>query len=319
MFTYDVVIQDSVGMSYSGNTTSGIGGSEHHVIKLARALAKAGLKVLVRNNLAGPPEISADGVLYESRITPREVECKALILQRMTPLPFNVEFDKLLVQVHDMPGAEHEILLPIYRRLKATLVASSSWQQELYTTTWDWSSVVIPPMFHALPTDRIKSDPNCFIYASAAVKGFDATLEKWQSYRKLYSELKAARLYVISSGYDQPKVVADSSVIYLGTLTDSELWTYLARCAGLFYVNVFQETYGATAAMAEFLGTRTHILCLSGFGALKETLSDHRFLTDDHDQFRFSFLEHYGTNTKQVCTKDHRPETTLKKWLEIIG
>ena len=314
---YDLVILDSVGMAYTGSTTSGVGGSEHAVIKLAKALSGHGLKVLVRNNTQINEIV--DNVQYENHQTFERVECRTLLLQRFTPFPTTIDFNKLVVQVHDMPGYGAEALSIFFRRLKATLVCNSSWQRSLYPE--NWISEVIPPMFHRLVDPPKDKDVTSFIFASAALKGFDATLDKWQAFRNLYSDkLKNARLYVMSSGYDAPRIVYDSSVIYLGTLNDDELQAYIGRCAGMFYVNMFQETFCATAAIAEQLETRTHILCLGGgFGALPETLSDHRFLTDDHDQFRYTFLDHYGSDTRQTSTKDYRPATTLSRWLRVLG
>ena len=315
---FDVVIYDGVGQPYAGDTVSGIGGSEHFVIKLARALAGHGLHVLVRNNLHLPAHVTSDGVCYENRNATMEVECKTLILQRYSTLPINIAFDRLVVQVHDIPDGDKIANLAVFfQRLGATLVCNSEWQRSLFPS--EWKSVIIPPMLHALPEPQIDKDRTGFIYASAAMKGFDETLNKWRAFRKLYSsQLKEARLYVISSGYDTPKVIDDPSIIYLGALNDAELWAYLNRCAGMFYVNTYAETFGVTAAIAECFGTRTHIMCLGGFGALKETLSDQRFLTDDHDHFRQNFLETYGSHIKQTTTKDYRPQTTLSRWLDVL-
>lgn len=312
---YDVIINDAMGASYSGNTTTGIGGSEHFIIKLARALASQDLRVLVRNNRHENP-IEIAGVRYESNKAFEDVECRALLLQRCTPLPTNIGFDRLVVQVHDVPGDEHNVLKHFFRRLDATLVCNSTWQRSLYPEGWD--SVVIPPMLHHLPMPSKEKEPNSFIYASAACKGFEETVTAWRAFRILNPKLMDARLYVISSGYDAPRVINDPSIIYLGSIDDELLQTYINRCAGLFYINVWEETFGATAAIAECLATRTHILCLNGFGALQETLSDHRFLTDSHDNFRQTFMELYGSTTRQISTKDYSFSTTLSQWLDVL-
>lgn len=312
---FDIAIYDSVGQPYTGATTTGIGGSEHFVIKLARALVKSGLKVLVRNNMQTAPQL-LDGVVYMPRMMRFDAECKTLIMQRCSALPDDLAFDHMIVQVHDVMSDAHEGLHSLFRHFRPTLVCNSDWQRSLFPA--EWKSAVIPPMFHDLPSATTSKDQTSFIYASAAVKGFDQTLNRWRSWRKMYPKLADARLYVISSGYDQPKKVDDPSIHYLGALDDRELHTYIARCAGLFHVNAFEETFGATAAIAEQLGTRTHILCLNGFGALKETLSDHRFVTSDHDRFRTTFLEAYGSDLQQTTTRDYRPETTLNKWLQLV-
>lgn len=308
----DLVIYDGVGQPYDGGTRSGIGGSEHFVIKLARGLAARGVSVLVRNTRVGPP-MEVDGVRYESNQTAQEVECKTLLLQRATPLPHTVGFDHLVVQAHDVYSSAYDGLHMFLERLNGVVVCNSQWQANRFP----FKPVIIPPMLHELPAPRTK-DPHYFIYASAALKGFDATLNKWRTFRKRHPELRDARLGVISSGYDEPRRVDDPSIIYLGSLADDQLLEHLNFAAGMFYVNMFEETFGVTAALAECLGTRTHILCPNGFGALYETLSDHQFLTNDALIFYNQFVANYGTAVRQQSTRDYRPATTLNRWLTVL-
>lgn len=313
---YDLVIQDSVGAPYTGRTTSGIGGSEHFVIKLARELAACGLKVLVRNNCSVIDTV--DSVQYQPITHPTSVECKTLLLQRHTPLPNNVDYEKLVIQVHDIAQPNDGNLNLYFKRLNASLVCSSSWQRSFFPE--DWKAYVIPPMLHRLPQPLQKKEPTSFIFASAALKGWDETLLKWRAFKKLHKILESAKLYVISSGYDEPRKVDDDSIVYLGSLTDEELYSYINRCAGLFYVNVWEETFCATAAIAEQLETRTHILCRKDrFGALKETVSDHRFLTDNPNTFMDRFVAYYDDSFKQISYKDYSISTTLRKWREALN
>ena len=312
---FDLVIYDGVGQAYDGGTRSGIGGSEHFVIKLARGLAAKGLRVLVRNTRIGLP-VEVDGVLYESNQTRHEAECRTLLLQRATPLPDTVGFDHLVVQAHDVYSPAYDVLRLFLNRLDGVLVCNSTWQAAKFPA--DFKTIVIPPMLHELPDPQVEKELDYFVYASAALKGFDATLNKWRAFRKRHLELRGARLGVISSGYDEPRRVDDPSITYLGLLPDEQLLDHLKRAAGMFYANTFEETFGVTAAIAECLGTRTHILCTNGFGALRETLSDHRFLTNDAVVFHDQFLENYGTSIRQRSFNDYRPQTTLKRWMNVL-
>ncbi len=329
---YDLVILDTASRPYRGDTTTGVGGSEHFVIKLARALGRRGLSVLVLNNGGLPTEepwrADADGgrVTYQHHEVDAEIECKTLLLQRTTTLPGNVDFERLLVQVNDaaVPRAVNLVgaFLP---RLGGTLVCCSTYQRAQYPA--EWEAVVIPPILHeverfSLPMHK---DPHAFLYASAAVKGWRKTLGAWLAFRNLYPDkLKDARLYVMSSGYDEPGRVADPSVVYLGTLDDRALLTYLARVAGIFYVNVMPEMFPVPIALADALHTRTHVLCLEGVGGMREATTQTALVTTDPDELRTSFLEHYGDVGIARVTDLTRPPLpsaaqTIDRWMELVA
>ena len=69
--------------------------------------------------------------------------------------------------------------------------------------------------------------------------------------------MRDARLYVISSGYDTPRNVNDSSVHYVGVLDDRQLQAYIAQCAGISYVNAFEETFGSHGSHRRATGHST--------------------------------------------------------------
>jgi hypothetical protein len=308
---YDLVIQDAIGMPYNGSTVVGIGGSEFAVIKLAKLLGEQNIKVLIRNNTEETVEIG--NVRYENRYTAYQAECKTLLLQRWTDLPFNVEFDRIAVWAHDIPGSQYNHFMAFFHRLDTRVICLSKWQRSLYPVSWN--SEIIDPLLPKLDFQLAKDkDQNSFIFPSAAIKGWDETLKRWQIYKRVYSELLDAKLYVIDSGYDVATKVNDSSVVYLPKLNDNQLWTIINRCAGLFYINTFNECYPVTCKMAELAGTRTHILCLNGFGGIKDTLEDHRFITDDQNEFIQVFLGVYGSSLRQTATKQYSEEQIIKKW-----
>lgn len=310
---FDVVIYDSIGLPYNGHTRSGIGGSEFAVQRLALALVKVNYKVLVLNNVESLNVQVFDGVVYGSCYCMNNIETTALLLQRCSVFPTNIDFENLVIQVHDMPGG-NEHLDRFFRRssLKATLVAISSWQRATYPM--HWNSEIIPALIpdEAYNTQYCKV-PGKFIYASAAMKGLKETIARWKELR--FSDSK---LYVLSSGYDDPGEFDDCSIIKLGTLSNTELWYHIGTSEGMFYVNTYPETFCVTAHLAEVFKTRTHILCLNGRGALDETINS-ELVTDSFDLFKYRFLEAYGTNKFQSIANNYSISSLLPKWIKVLG
>jgi hypothetical protein len=314
---YDLVIHDTVGRPYVGDTTKGIGGSEHFVQKLGKRLAERGLSVLVLNasGVLGPVW-TGDGVTYADYRAVGEVECKTLLLQRATPLPMNVAFEKLLVQVHDAPTTPDLNLIGAYlERLGATLVCVSDYQRSLYPE--GWKARLIYPILHDLPAP-IPKDETMFLYASAACKGWPETLSMWQAFRRMYPKLRDARLHVIESGYDEPLRVSDPSVVYLGKLADNDLLTYLNLAAAIFYVNTMVEMFPVPVALARYMGARIHALCLNGVGGMAEAAGVGKCVTTDHDLFRESVLAAYGTKTRSGIF-GATSVRAVDRWMEMMA
>jgi len=321
---YDVVIHDSVGMAYRGDEQKGLGGSEFSTIRLAKALARRGLDVLVQNNLPAGAEWRFGNVDFRSnRERALEVEAKTLILQRYSRIPLNVGFDKMIVQLHDMPDKEPvEYLDTFFNRWPKTtqIVCNSEWQHSLYPA-W-WGGTVIPCLLPEGVEAAIPHRPGHYVYASAAMKGLERTLEAWELLTTLLPEEAKPHLHVISS-WDANQLgryrILNSSISVYGQLTHEELSRLISSAEGVFYVNRFPETFCVTAAMAERLGTRNHILCENGFGALQEVLTDTTFLTDNDAKFARDFIDNFGKPyTKPESFNDFSVEAGVKRWLELL-
>jgi hypothetical protein len=323
MKTYDVVFHDGVGLPYRGDEAKGLGGSEFSVIRLAKALASRGVKVLVQNNLPRGQEWTFDEVDFIGHRNRDEFDAKTLILQRYSQFPTNVGFDKLVVQLHDMPEAQHVTYVDslLARDLEPpTIVFNSEWQRSLYPKSWP--AVVIPCLLPIMDVGSVVLHrPGHFVYASAAMKGLKETLDLWERLVKVVEGPKP-HLHIISS-WDAGSLgkhrILDTTITVWGQLTHEELTRLIASCEGMFYVNSFAETFCVTAAMAERLGTRVHILCKRGFGALREVLADTAYVTDNETLFVHHFLDQYGKQPKQInALKDYSVEAGVKRWLEII-
>ncbi len=323
---YDVVLFDGVGMPYTGSTPeySGLGGSEFESILLVEALARRGLRVLVLNQTLLPAK--EGGVEYANSETALSTSfaCRVLIVARYSQVP-PVRFERIVVAVSDMPGKGHAHFEPYFAgAIGATLVALSAWHRSLFPATW--KARVIP---YILP-ERVysyeaKVNPHRFVYASAALKGLRETLEVWQELKR-DPALADAELVVCTPGYDtvDEGALARAGVRFLGSLPFDKVVHEMASSAGMFYVNVFPETFCIVAALAEALGRRVHVLCLNGPGALNETVRS-PLVTTSRDEFVASFRAAYSAPADSrdprwyAAAKDYHETTVMAEWLRVLA
>jgi tetratricopeptide (TPR) repeat protein len=296
---YDVVFYDDVGGAISPAVAlkQGMAGAEHQVMLAAQGLSAAGRKVLVISRLKrwGFENEYNERIAFVDIQEYQEICVKVLVIHAYSSIPAWIEADKTFVLSKDLPGGNHSDHLSNGLTVGGwTHIAPSKWASDEYGKLYpNWKTrIVIPYMIqdHVYTFPKVPKDPNKFIYASAALKGLTRTLEEWCGIPRV----SHAMLYVCVPGYDAPsnkdKTLFDSENIkFLGSLTPEKVIEEMRTAAGMFYVNVFPETFCVSAVLAETLGCRMHILCENGFGALKETLTS-ASVTDDLRTFRAEFV-----------------------------
>lgn len=252
---YDVVIWDSVGMPYNLWTKTGVGGSEHAVIRLGRALEATGLTVQLLEPSSKFDNISA----------------KNLIIIRNSNIP-DIPHDKLIIWAHD----SHSATFP---EEESTTVFLSHWQKGNFSPR---KSVVIPNMLPNVVynSDRPPREFGRYLYASAAIKGWPETYEVWKEIRTPGDTLR-----VLASGYDKADRYDDPTLVFLDPLDDYNLVYEIARAEGLLAVNVWPEVWPSTLAMADALGTPVYVFAEKGRGGSPEVLTQCG-VTSDRDIFR---------------------------------
>ncbi len=318
---YDIVLYDSIGMPYTGATPEnhGLGGSEFQAILVAEGLAERGRRVLVLNNTTKSESIR--GVDYANHARAQYMTaCDVLVVQRYSQLP-PILARKTIVAASDVPGNHYDHFSPLFAgHGDATLVAVSAWQRRLFAA--GWRSVVIPNM---LPDEIYSQERTAktsrFVYASAALKGLEPTLEAWQTLRKR-SRRDDLELRICTPGYDHADTTrfANAGVRFLGSLPFRQVIGEIADSAGIFYVNAWSETFGIVPALTEALKRRTHILCTSDPGGLPDTINS-PLLTSDRETFDRQFLEALATPNEprwQAPANDFRASRVIDRWLELI-
>jgi hypothetical protein len=321
---FDVLLVDTVGRPFNESflANHGMGGSEFQAVMLLEELAKRGYRCGCINN--GPfASVSSNGVKYypmaDLKLGIIRPKTNILIGMRTGNLPDGIEFGTCIFWIHDIPDQRlktvHEYLVQMQ---DARAVCVSKWQQSKCPPGWDTCSEVIPNMIPDWVYEHAgqKRDSNKFVYASAAMKGLDATLEVWSALKKKHRSLKKARLEVLSPGYDSPSDAIKNAkgVTFRGSLPFADVVHEIATSRALFYVNTLPETFCIVGAMCEAVGTPPLILCVNDTGALPNTLS--ATVCTDGDRFENRLIDDEYLSEEP---KDYRASTVVPQWIKFLG
>jgi hypothetical protein len=318
-----VLFLDGAGAPFDGDTpkTTGLGGSEMAQIQLAEALAARGarVKVLVMRDTCYEPR-TINGVTYgHSDLS----DVTTIIASRMTPVPAELAAGKrVIVSLTDM--GPHKIATCDF------LVGVSRWQINRFDTKA--KKRVIPCIVEHENVDENQKIPGRFVYASARMKGLDATLAAWKNLRQFLPE--NAHLRVTTAGWDLPAEgsVEEAGAEWLGILTPEQIRQEIATARGLFYINTYPETFCAIAAIAEASRTRPCIFCppLDGMsdpytgkpwagpqpGALPEVLNTPIYTSGP--DFARGVLDVANGRANLFSAKNYSPNKVCQAWENLI-
>jgi hypothetical protein len=163
---------------------------------------------------------------------------------------------------------------------------------------------------------ELPQEKSGYVYASSLMKGYNGTLEYWK-FLKSNGVFNGKQLNVCLPGYDNPS--SDISmpiydVNYLNTLPFKEVIDVVAKCEGMFYVNIMPETFGISVVLAEILQTTPYVLGLNGLGSLPELLNSKTLTTDMR-----SFINYFKTEKSQpVKARTFKSEMIMKRWKKIL-
>ncbi len=321
---FDLIIFDSVGTPFIGSTPrfGGLGGSELQEILLAEGLAKIGLNVLCINNI--PYGAFQNGVWYLSTevFGFHKFKTKALITLRNSQIPLEyIDFEKHFVWLTDLPNPNYEIINKmVEQRPDTQIITVSQWHNSLFPQHWKKTFIYnqIPDEVYKIKEMRHK-DKIKFIYASAAQKGLDETVQFWKLIKKDYA-FKKSELFVLSPGYDQPsKNALEGKINFKGAMNFHDTVREIASSNAMLYINKLPETFGISPVLSEILGTPPFVLCLHQPGALLETLNT-PYVTNNQDQY-FEWLLDFSKNPNKYISKpkDYRSSSIMPIWKEILG
>jgi hypothetical protein len=356
---YDVVFFDNVSSTYVEETPflKGIGGSELGIITLSQELARNGFSVLVLNDplvLKSPdpsplqPIGAASGVHYAScRGVLPPIECGTLIIQRFSSTPplETIKRDRTVVWLHDAcnnPGdptalALHAATSKALDKGGAIPIFVSEWQRKTYPqNVVGRHSRVIPNMLPRLVFDEKYRDvpqEDTMVFASAAVRGLDATLTAWADSR--VASAGKTVLEIMGPVYDPPPNSPDllrvknesleGRIRLMGSLPLPALIERMAASRGLLFVNTWPETFCLLVAYSEALGKPARFIGMSrdGLGGVKEAMVNSRFLyvANEWDRFLNDLAREISSDERlsvEPVTKFH-PDTLMPMWFEALG
>lgn len=291
----NIILFDTTGTSYVGNDliTKGMGASESQSIFLLENLAKLNKKVICLNNTKIEKEVN--GVLYlpNHSIEQYNFKCDHLILHRNSIIPKKIKHKKCYQWVTDNNNFSNLSYYDLIDKNKCKLITLSKYSNDQYPEDWNKHIInfMIPDWVYNYELPKIKSD---YTYASSLMKGYESTFNHWVYMKNRYKPFANKSLNVCLPGYDNPNFDLNdkhNQINYLGTLNFKQVVDLLSKSEGLFYINTMQETFCVTAVLAEILKATPYILCLNGYGALKEVLNSNTVTNNTKDFFENILLE----------------------------
>ncbi len=313
----DVILFDSIGMSYNGNTlyTQGMGGSEFQAILLLEELSKLGKSVICLNNVTEQKKINGVMYLPNTSVNEYQFQCNNLIIHRYSDIP-KIAHKKAFVWATDLNGPHNLKFYTLFEQNKLELICLSEFQANQFPGNWTKHVIyfVIPDWVYDYKLPQEKSG---YVYASSLMKGYSGTLEYWK-FLKTNGVFNGKQLNVCLPGYDNPS--SDISmpiydVNYLNTLPFKDVVDTIARCEGMFYVNIMPETFGISVVLAEILQTTPYVLGLNGLGALPELLHSKTLTTDMR-----TFINYFKNEKSQtVKVRTFKSEMVMKKWKKVLN
>lgn len=313
-----IILFDTVGIPYTGDDIekNGMGASESQAIFLLEEFAKLNYKVICLNNTKIDKQIN--GVLYLSNnsIQKFNFKCDHLILHRSSFIPKNIKHKKCYQWITDNNNILNLQYYELIDSNKCKLITLSKFSSDQYPENWNKHIInfMIPDWVYNYELPQIKSN---YVYASSIMKGYESTMNYWIYMKNKYNILQNKSLNVCLPGYDNPNNNLNNNkynIKYLGTLTFKQVVDILSKSEGLFYVNTMQETFCVTAVLAEILKATPYILCLNGYGALKEVLNSKTICRDNKEFFENITLE----KKQDINAKSYYPKNIMKQWEKVL-
>lgn len=312
----DVILYDNIGMVYNGNSIniSGMGGSEFQSILLLEEFAKLGKKVICLNN--GNQQITVNGVLYlpHMMVNSYQFKCNNLIIHRYSDIP-KIHHKKCFLWVTDLNGPHNLKFYNLLENHKLELICLSQFQANQFSNNWKKHVInfIIPDWIYNYEIPEQKSG---YVYASSLMKGYNATFAYWKFLKK-NNILNKEKFFVCLPGYDNPQTdisMAELDINYLNTLPLKQVVDTIAKCEGMFYVNVMPETFGISVVLAEILKATPYILGLNGLGALPELINSQTLTTDTK-----TFIDYFVNKDKNpLSPKTFKSERIIKEWENVM-
>ncbi len=303
-----LIYDEHCGWSPSLNASKGTGGTEVHLVQIATWLAAHGVDVIAMCH-DGRRQRESDVLYVESRDHgPISKDFDVILTVRRSSIPVGYDgYARIITLVTDDPRPEPDAYAHLLGR--STLACVSEWQAGLYRALGH-KCVVIPAMIDDWVYDlRVEKVPGRHACLSAWNKGTQATLDAWQDVRP------SGGFLVVGSPYSEPDDAEERchkvGAIWLGRLKPREIVTEMARSIAHVRVCEIGETFGATDAIAEAVGTKVYAYCPGDVGAL-------RWPWLNKEDWGQAVRSGYGHERHMLPERDLRLDTVMPQWLRLI-
>lgn len=185
---------------------------------------------------------------------------------------------------------------------------------------------MLPPMWNTTTIHNMIPDwvydlgpkakvPGKNIYASAALKGLEPTIEFWKELKKNYF-MKKSELFVCHPGYDAIDVekLKANKINFMGSLSFPQLVEEMRTSEKMFMVSSLPETFGISPVLAEVLGVVPQIMFMQHPGALIEVLANSDRVTGNADLFQKQVFDNAKELPVLKPANDYRVSKILPKW-----
>lgn len=332
---FDIAFFDFVySKPYTINTPKeqGLGGTESTVVRVATALAKAGVKV-ASVQLGRTKKQTLQGVTYLPAVEAEQYLARNIVnLRNPRALAFLAKHhgkDKNYIEwCHDLEGrpSAHGEATPLLSELKVTLLGVSEWHKQhlidtlrLYDNRPQYRvKFIYNPIADGLKPNNTPRKKNKFVFLSSPHKGINYAIEQFE---KVVERRPGSSLYIANPGYYDTDIEEKDWLFTLGSLPHPKVIENLRDARALFYPNALkgtEETYGLVVAEALAVGTP---VLIHPAGALRELTGFNRdFYVNGHIEGSCADkLDQWDQKEPQVSLPiKTRTSEVVEQWLKLI-
>lgn len=311
--------------------TTGLGGSETAVIRLAEAFAKKDYRAIVYSNIDEPGYYS--GACYRDATHYRpEIRSDMYISWRMPEAAdWDINTEQLVLWMHDTDAGDR--LTKERARRFDSIVVLSDWHKQFMLEHYPFLDaekliVIGNGVDLARFAGKVKRESHRVIYSSSPDRGLDIILE--HIWPKVVEAVPDAELHIyygwnnfdrFAPAYPQLRIfknkimnllIDSKGVVQHGRVSQKELATAFQKSRVWLYPTYFMETYCITGIEAQLGGA---IPITSQLAGLQETVKSGVFINGDvHDS---QVQEQFAHATIQALTyagKDQSLHSRVKKF-----
>lgn len=340
---------------WDGNTTTGLGGTEHAVLNIAEGLTRYGLNVTIaghvkNSNVNGVEYIDIDNFTSKYSKLPNyfnvTVGVNYLNFLKYTKDANQINADRYF-WMHNTDyyswykGEEMPNHLKLLREEVDVVLSPSMWStrhihREYFSQVKTPPHQIYVPMPNGIKPDsfnmNVPKDPNKFIWSSAVDRGLSQLLDHWKDIKEVkpnatldvyypkYADPHQEGWYNIDGILDKLEENKDLGVTDMGSVSQLELHTAMQKATYWMYLTHYEETFCITAI--EMMAAGVLPIC-TNVAALKEVVDSGIILDKAPYETLFKdaikLLKQLDTGLKDKAIESGKKTTKLRTWNAVAS